>query len=458
MTIVFVFVVVGGVLFALLGNYATRQKEEVFLDYAKKINEFSEIFVDDSSDNRFINLYLASISENSESLIFIVDQFGDIVATSNIPVANSIGKLKKEQYFDIIMGKTIKKIGTFEGVYKKPVLTVGVPLKYNGEIIGAVIFNAPIPDIYNMRNEVIGLFLLACIIALLTALVLIYFTSRQLSKSIKDVSKSAKAIACGNFSERVSVKSKDEVGELAQSFNQMADSIQRFELTRRSFIANASHELRTPVTTISGFIEGIVDETIPQSEQKKYLEIVLSEVRRLSRLANDLLDIARLEGSNGKLDLTVFEINEIIRLTIISFENRIDGKNLDVQINFIEDCVYVEADSDAIQRVITNLLDNAIKYSNDNGYIKITVGYHSSNVVISVENSGNGISEKDLKHIWDRFYKADKSRGTDKSGVGLGLFIVKNIIHQHHQKIYAQSVEGKYTRFVFTLKKAEFHN
>lgn len=208
------------------------------------------------------------------------------------------------------------------------------------------------------------------------------------------------------------------------------------------------------MTTIIGFVEGIMDGTIPAEKQNQYMEIILSETKRLSRLVTELLDVSRIENQTFTLNLSKFDINECIRQQLLRFETRATQKQLSVSVKFLHESCLCMCDRDAVTRVIINLLDNAVKYANTGGEIHISVTENAKKAVISVKNSGEGISPEDLKHIFDKFYKVDKSRGLDKKGVGLGLYLVKNIIGQHGESIKAESEAGGSTTFTFTLPLA----
>ncbi|MDK2798670.1 MAG: hypothetical protein PWP27_275 [Clostridiales bacterium] len=455
--ILITFIILGILLFSLLGDYVTSEKEELLRYTGKKINEITSVLIEDNSPivERVYRINIESYGTNTQSLIIVIDQTGEIFAISNPYYKHMEGqKLSKAQYGEVLLGKDIKKIGNFEGLFNQTVLTIGMPLKYKNEIVGAVFLNSPIPEINKVRYEVFKLFMLSVSVALLAAFILIFFLSRKISNPLKMINKAAKTFANGQFENRVAVNSNDEIGELANTFNRMAESLQNLENMRRSFIANVSHELRTPMTTIQGFIAGIMDETIPKERQKQYLKIVLDEVRRLSRLVNDLLDLAKMEAGENQLNFREFDINELIRIGIIKFENRITQKNIHINAYFEDEQCFVIADMDGIQRVVTNLLDNAIKFSDDNGTIDIEVITKSNKVYVSIQDHGIGIDEQELKYIWDRFYKTDKSRSKDKTGTGLGLAIVKNIINQHGQEISVESKLEEYTRFTFTLQRA----
>ena len=289
---------------------------------------------------------------------------------------------------------------------------------------------------------------------MLAAVIAIYFITERLIHPLRTMTGAAKKFAKGDFSQRVTVYGKDEVAELGNAFNNMAESLDSLEKMRNSFIANVSHDLRTPMTTILGFIEGIKSGAIPPEQHDYYLGIISAEVHRLSRLVSQTLDISRLESGERKFNFTDFDVAEMARIILISFEKKIDEKKLDVYFESESDEMYVNADKDAIYQVLYNLCHNAIKFASEGGKFVISISrMQGKKIKISVFDEGEFISEEDIKMVFDRFYKTDKSRGLDKSGVGLGLYISKAIVDAHEEKIWAESTEGEGTRFTFTLKE-----
>ncbi len=251
---------------------------------------------------------------------------------------------------------------------------------------------------------------------------------------------------------RVPVKGRDEVAELAVAFNNMAESLNNYDTMRNTFMSNVSHDLRTPMTSISGFIDGILDGVIPPEKHEYYLGLVSAEVKRLSRLVSTLLDISRIQAGERKFTMTGFDICEMGRQILISFEQKIDEKHLDVSFLCDEEKLLVTADRDAIYQILYNLCDNAVKFSAEGGALRIEIRRQKNRkVLISVYNEGQGISPADIPYVFDRFYKSDKSRGLNKSGVGLGLFIAKTIVEAHREKIWVESEYGKDCCFNFTL-------
>ncbi len=456
LVILFSFLVMGILMYGLLGNYLTNQKENDLIFVAENMAEFTVKMAihnpNYTKENYQINL--DALSQTTETMIAVVSTRGDVVATSK---NHGNITLNREYYEDVMKGKRVRFLGTLGDIFSAPTLTVGIPIHYDeNNIIGGVFVSLPIPEIHQLRTGVFRILLLPILLVLLVALVVIYAMSLRITKPIKALNRAAKAIADGHLEQRVSLCETNEIGELGESFNKMADSLQQIENMRSSFVANISHDLRTPMTTITGFVQGILDGTIPPEKQNQYLTIVLDETKRLSRLVTDLLDISKLEQGSFPLEMREFDMNETIRLSIIKLEKRIEEKNIRLTVNFQTDCLRVVADRDSIQRVLTNLMDNAIKFTDEGGFIDIRTGLTDRNkAFISIQNSGIGIEEQDLKHIFDRFYKSDKSRSLDKSGTGLGLYIVKNIIKSHSETIWAESIPNEFTRFNFTLAPAK---
>lgn len=293
---------------------------------------------------------------------------------------------------------------------------------------------------------------------MLAAVIAAYFITERIVHPLKNMTRAVKSFGKGDFSERLPVNGHDEVSELASAFNNMAESLENLESMRNSFLANVSHDLRTPMTTISGFIDGILSGAIPVDQHEHYLGVISGEVHRLSRLVNQLLDISRLESGDRKFNFTDFDVAEVSRLILLSFEQKIDEKHLDVEFYAEEDTMSVHADKDAIYQIVYNLCHNAIKFSSEGGKFAINISRISGKKIkVSIYNQGQVISCEDAKHIFDRFYKTDKSRGLDKSGVGLGLYICKTIVDAHGETIKHEPHDDG-CEFWFTLKEGETIN
>lgn len=443
-------------------------------NYTEKIND---PVMTQTLQNYLLSYFLGNlelIGDNVEATIWVVSKNGDIVILVNEKyLDNSVmaklrdvtGNLRlpdKRQYEKVMKeGQYVKETGDFYGLFKDTNvswLTIEKPYSYNEEIQGAIYLSIRVPEINNARTNVFKFYIISISIAILVSALLVYIFSLKITKPLKLINNAAREIANGEFSKRLDISSEDEIGQLAESFNHMAVALENLEEMRRGFIANVSHELRTPMTSIHGFIEGILDGTIPPEREREYLSIVSDETKRLSRLTNDLLDLARMESGEMKLTFVTFDINELIRRCIIKLENQIVTKNIQIEANFHEEAAHVYADKDSIERVVLNLLHNAVKFVQDGGQIIIETEMSKGKVMVSVKDNGAGIDSEEIGLIWDRFYKSDKSRGKDKSGTGLGLAIVKNIINEHGQEIRVESEIGKGTVFYFTLNPAKEDN
>ena len=441
------FILTGTLIFGFLGNYFTEKNEQKLKDVAKEVTDITITLAGIRASGDTFRASVESIANTTNTSVFVIDMNSQVVMSS---IEGYNGGIKPKFTRGVLSGKS----ETFKGVIgeeKINMLAVTEPIRHNGQVVGGVVVSVPMPEISQTRSEIIEIVIKNMLLVAVIAAILSYFLSRRITKPISKLSRAAKSIAKGNFKERVEIDDIEELGELGETFNEMAESIEQFENTRNSFLANVSHDLRTPMTTITGFVQGILDGTIPDEKRDWYLSIVLDESKRLSRIVTDLLDISKLEQGSFNLELRNFDINELVRLTVIKLEKKITDKNIRLSVEFDSDGLYVNADKDAISRVLTNLLDNAIKFTNEEGSIHIHVGTKNSKAYVSVQNSGIGIAEEELNHIFDRFYKTDKSRSLDKNGAGLGLYIVKSIVQAHGERVWAESKQGEFARFSFTL-------
>ncbi|MDD3243703.1 MAG: ATP-binding protein [Eubacteriales bacterium] len=361
-----------------------------------------------------------------------------------------------EQYFSkVVQGETVTERGVFGGRFSREVLTVGVPVQYGDGVVGAIFLHSRLETV---QSELLGIyrrFGVAALALVIVGAALVFWVSRLVTKPLTQMNRAVDELAKGNFDKRVEARGHDEVGQLAQSFNTMAEELQRQEELRRGFVANVSHELRSPMTSVQGFAQGMLDGTIPEAEHPKYLDVIVSETRRLNKLIRELLDLAQIESGKFPLNKQVFDINESLRRALIRFEARIDAKNADVDVDFNQDKAMVLADQDRIDQVITNLIDNAVKFLPEKGGC-LSIWTHTADdkILVGIKDNGVGIPEEDQEYIWERFYKVDKSH-TGKKGTGLGLSIVKRILDQHGERITLQSRPGAGCAFVFSLTPAK---
>lgn len=444
----------------LMSNYITRQNESSLLRDAESIVGLINNGVSQDSLSAVLN----GFSKSSNSHIIVTDVSGNVVVNTKDsgflqnPNRNSVDM---EYLREVLSGRRSTYVGTMSGMFSETMFTLEMPVKgIDSTVHGAVMVSVPIPQRRSMLVELFKILLFSALVVVLTSFILSYMLSKILANPIKRVSISAKEFAKGDMKSRVEIDRVDEnvteLTELADAFNNMADELEKSEDIRMSFISDVSHELRTPMTTIGGFIDGILDDTIPPEKQKDYLKIVRDEVTRLSRIVNTFLDITRMQSDKVNLTMSNFDVNEVIRLIIIGLSQKIEKRNLNIELEFENDICYVRADSDKINMVITNLIDNAIKFTNDGGTIRISTRPKGSEVRISVHNTGVGIPEEQQKIIFERLYKVDKSRSINKEGTGIGLYIVKSMLAAHGKDIKVKSVEGEYAEFVFCLDRGKY--
>lgn len=445
--------VLGSVHFVIIQHYISMEKTERLKNEVSKIKQLTELLLENYSNmgHTFYQLSIDDSAKNNDCYIIVADNDGNILAgSSNYSEIIQNNTVDKKMFSDIFDGKYEKTAGFIADRSGKRMLAVSSAVRLGGKT-GVVSMLVNMPLINKETHKMMYLLIISVGLSMLLSMILSYFLSMNMSKPIKRLSASAKEIAKGDFSKHSVVSGVTELDELGAAFDKMARELDKQEQSRTDFLANVSHDLRTPMTTITGFVQGILDDTIPQEKEKDYLKVVLSETNRLSDLISMFLDASRYDAGEIQLNKMKIDINEMLRTVLLQYENKINEKNINV--NFDVDCHSAEvfADEQAIRRVLVNLMDNAVKFSNEGGTISVSSVHSGKKVIVSVENTGDGISAEDLKYIWDRFYKTDKSRVRDKKGVGLGLYIVKHIIAQHGENITAQSADGV-TKFTFSLQ------
>lgn len=467
--ILFSFLILLLVVSSMITNYSIETKQSIMESSAEMAANSLGAYKKASGDvdsysivikNNRNNIYdsLITIDHFADSTIYIIDNNGNLLCSSQSASAKN-GFLTQEQVKTILLDPdNAYRISNMDTLFPELRLNYFYPLN---EANGTTIVMVSSPDVGDpvFTSKMIKAIISVSLWIFLAALISVYFISERIVEPLRQISKAAQNFAKGKFDTRVKVHGHDEVATLAEAFNNMADSLGRLEEMRSSFLANVSHDLRTPMTTISGFVDGIIDGTIPEEKKPYYLEIISSEVRRLSRLVSSLLQLSRIEAGESKLKMIDFNLSEKARQILISFESKIDGKKLDIEFNNEQD-IFVTADTDAIHQVIYNLTDNAIKFTPDGGLISITLTTRIfekriKKAVFSIKNSGQGIPAEEIPLIFDRFYKSDRSRGLDKTGTGLGLYIVKTTLVNHGEDIKVTSEQGKFTEFIFTLPVAE---
>ena len=344
------------------------------------------------------------------------------------------------------------------GFYETRRFIVAVPPRTAADgtmLVGPVLAITEQDRMTEMWRAFLGIFAMTAVTVLVVAFMATATVVMRQTKPINDLAMAARQFADGNFDARVYDRGRnDELGELTEAFNAMADSLQRTEQQRREFIANVSHELKTPMTTIAGYADGILDGVISPQEERQYLTIISEESRRLSRLVRRMLDVSQLQSIDTITDKRPFDLSESMRRVLISMERKITARGLDVEVDIPEEAVIVMGDNDLLTQVIYNLLENAAKFADSNSTLYLGLTTEGSKAVVTVRNHGLTIDEDELPKLFERFHKSDRSRSVDKDGVGLGLYIVRTILEQHREKITAVSKNG-ITTFSFTVSLAE---
>lgn len=419
------------------------------------INDGSIYFSEE--DYEMLTLTMETLSNGMKSDIFVTNVEGKVLFCSENSIGIETDTQVDKGMVSRAMSEGIGEVTTFGGLYDSNFYVVGVPVQIlsDGELttMGAVFVTSNASYYHEYMQTLVKIFCSAGIVTFALVFSFVGLFSYQLTRPLQQMAKAAKAFGNGDFTIRVRVTGNDEIGELARAFNNMADSLASSEGMRRSFVANVSHELKTPMTTIAGFIDGILDGTIPADRERYYLNIVTVEVKRLSRLVTSMLALSRIDSGELKMVKQTFDISSTVLNTFLTFEQKIEERKINVTGFDESEPLFLEGDPDMIHQVVYNLVENAVKFTNEGGNIDVAVVDEGTRAVVSITNSGSGIPPEQIGFIFDRFYKTDKSRSHDKNGMGLGLYIVKTIVQLHGGEITAESIEGEYTRFQFWLPK-----
>ncbi len=411
---------------------------------------YSKVYQGKQQDLTTAYLQLEAVSTLLHAEIWIVNRQGSIVVDSN-HYANSGTNI--EGFDPTADGTRAYSIGDYYGLFPYDVLSVSAPITGNYNTYGYVVIHLPLSQIEAESNSGLNIiYVTSLIIFGLSSIILMVFT-RTVYIPLKKITAAANEYASGNLTHHIDLHSHDEMGYLAATLNYMSDELNQMEEYQRSFIANVSHDFRSPLTSIKGYLEAILDGTIPPEMQEKYLKRVISETERLNKLTQGMLTLNTLDRK-GYLTRTNFDINRVIKDTAALFEGTCDKKDITFDLTFSDSILMVHADIGKIQQVLYNLIDNAIKFSHNNSTIYIQASIRHEKIFVSVKDTGIGIARENVKKIFERFYKSDQSRGKDKKGTGLGLAIVKEIIQAHGENIDVISTEDVGTEFIFSLPRA----
>lgn len=394
---------------------------------------------------------ISTVKETIDSDVLVFNKDGAISVTTK-PGAAITRRYEQAAVERVLGGDFYNSLLSFASNRRSSGFTVGVPVvSSDNNITGAVFITTAERDMTSVIVGTLMIYLVCGIIVLLVAFAIVFFITKSITRPVYSMSEAVHNYARGDYSQRLDVKRSHEFAPLAEAFNSMADGVENLEQMRRGFVADVSHELRTPMTTITGFVDGMLDGTIPEDQHEKYLRIVSDEVHRISRMVSSLLDIAKMQSGQITYVKNPFDLVACTGKALFAFEDRITQKNISLDVDFESEQIIADGDEDAIYRVVYNLLDNAVKFTNENGKIELSIKTVDNKAEISLYNTGKGINKDDAAHIFERFYKADKSRSENVRGTGIGLYLVKNIIKAHGEDIVLSSKEGEYAKFTFTL-------
>ena len=440
----------GASFFALSYAYAADERSD---EMAQKASVVARLVASYASSGDVRDMReMAGVAASMTDVDFLVcSTEGSVLLTTDENLVDHVLTVPSDVMETALSGERYSARTTLGDIYESKRFVVGVPIESDIWTVGAVFAVTETGRLTTMWRAFFAMFLMTSVIVLLLSFVASAWVSMRQSRPIREMAAATRAFAEGNFDTRMHDYGAGEIGELASAFNAMADSLQETERQRREFIANISHELKTPMTSIAGYTDGILDGTIPPEKQQHYMQIVSGEVRRLSRLVRNMLDIAKLQAMGVEESRkTRFDLGEELSDVLITFEQKIYNKHLDVRVDLPDKPVWTRAERDSITQVIYNLIDNAIKFCPDGGRLALRLQLDGGKARVTVENTGPTIDKDELPLLFDRFHKADKSRSADREGWGLGLYIAKTIVGAHGGDIWATSENGV-TQFNFTL-------
>ena len=407
-----------------------------------------------SSMEFLLNLDIAAAVSDADTVV--CDHTGRILLCSEDPLGCSHQGMRigEEYRHRILSSGGTRDTGVIENLFDEPRFVHACPITHGGNALGFVIVSVPMSSSRTVLQKTTDIFIFLSIFVVLAAVLAVSIFVHRQSQPLRTMAKTARAFGHGELDARVPIKDSytQEVGELALAFNNMASSLQKSEYQRQEFVANVSHELKTPMTTIGGYIDGMLDGTIPPEKSRHYMQIVSNETKRLSRLVRSMLDISQLQSEGGipAEKRSRFDLSETVGQVLLGFEQKITAKDLQVEADFPAHPVFTNANADYVTQVVYNLLDNAVKFCPEGGTIGIRLKEGGGKVYVSVSNEGQTIPAEELPLLFDRFHKLDKSRSQNRDGWGLGLYIVKTIVCSHGENISVTSRDGR-TEFTFTM-------
>ncbi len=461
------FLLLGASFATLSYRYTMDAQMNTLEDTVEFIGEFTANYRAQGMDIRSegFRAYIFSLAKISKAHVLLCETSGEIVYSADGQGKGTLNDLVGQRLPAVVTQRVLgegeyHRHGNLGGVYSESRYIAGVPIVIHtsgkDNTIGMAFVSTASDDLTQLWRQLSGIFVVAAVAVGMVAFVFTSVTTKRQTRPLKEMAETVREFGHGDFDKRMSPTQTgrpDEMGELARAFNAMADSLAKAEAQRSEFIANVSHELKTPMTTISGFADGILDGTVPPEREAAALETISSETKRLARLVRRMLDLSRLQSGEGITAQEQFDAVELTARALVSLEGKISAKGLDVVVDLPEEPVLVWGDPDAITQVCYNLLDNAIKFAHEGGHLWVSIRREGAKALVTVKDEGATIPPEELDSIFDRFHKSDKSRSMDRDGVGLGLYIVKTILNEHRENITVESAEGL-TTFTFSLTLA----
>lgn len=451
------FVITSTITSRLMQRYLLqREAESLYREAIVVSHNYAEEYYRKNISLEDLTSQLSALDSYLGCQIWILGKNGEIFINSRNPVSDLSHTEKIPDFNAADFGNQYSLVGDFYGYFPTSHLSVYAPITQNYRVIGYVVLHIPINDINETSYGLLNISYETWAILTGIAFVILFLIALTIVHPLRRIAKKAGRYAGGDFEQKpLPVRRNDEIGYLSASLNYMANEMNTLEEDQRKFISNVSHDFRSPLTSIKGYIEAMLDGTIPPEMQEKYLRTIIFETERLTKLTSGILELNKY-GSHGRtiLDVSVFDINSVIKHTVQTFEGTCKEKRISFELILTGEILSVSADMSKIQQVIYNLIDNAIKFSHHDSSITVETTVKNEKVFVSVKDSGVGIPKESLSKIWERFYKSDSSRGRDKKGTGLGLSIVREIIQAHNENINVISTEGVGTEFIFTLPLA----
>lgn len=440
-----------------IDNLKKEKADSLYREATLIANTYASDLYNSETTLEAVKSELDALETYLNAAIWIINPSGRIVLDSSAPV-DVENEVVIENFDSTITEGSYYIIGDFFGTFTEDMLSVFAPITSDFKVKGYVVIHSSMSSLQTASDSLLNISYITLVILFLLSLIILIFFTEMVYIPLRKITEATEHYASGNMHYEFTVESEDEMGYLAATLSYMASEIARAEDDQKKFVANVSHDFRSPLTSIKGYLEAMLDGTIPPEQHEKYLTIVLNETERLTKLTNSLLILNNLNTKGMFLDKTDFDINTTIRNVAASFEGTCREKKIAIELVLTGEEMYVTADMGKIQQVLYNLLDNAIKFSHHNSIIKLETTEKHNKIFVSVKDSGIGIPKDNLKLIWDRFYKSDISRGKDKKGTGLGLSITKEIIQSHGEHINVISTEGVGTEFIFSLPKSDIED